>query len=266
MTVLTFTQADGLYTNGIVSQTDQVSVEDNKLKIDTLTTTNDTRILFNSSADGTFSADISMADGETGPSSNVGVVFRAVDLDNGWHAFCNFSQNRIRLVKLVSGSGTIVYEEVLSGVYGISEARSMSVECSGDQIVLKQGASTLYTHTDTTFQDATLAGVRVGNLNYRIDNLTFPDAASAASKTVTFALGSDIQGATDATYIVSSVPLGASITNGNLDASGTTVTIDLDAFTSISAGTQLMFIATDKQTADDDADAISWDVATVVEV
>lgn len=58
MTVLTFTQADGLYTNGVVDQTNPFSVEDNKLKADSIAGTNDARILFQSAAEGEFSVEV----------------------------------------------------------------------------------------------------------------------------------------------------------------------------------------------------------------
>lgn len=263
MTVLTFTQADGLYTTDVVAQTNDFSVETNKLKADSIPATNDARILFNSQADGTFSVDISTTTSNI--ANNVGLVFRAVDVDNNWQAFTNFSQNRVRLVKLQAGSGTPVYDEVLGG-YGVGADRELSVECSGDTIVLKQGGITLHTETDSTFQTATLSGLRIGNTAHRLDNLTFPTPASSATKTVTFALHEDIQGLSGVNYIITPNPLGDSITSGSLDTSGTTVTIGLDSFASLSAGDGLLMIATDKQVADDNTDVIAWDASTVVEV
>lgn len=263
MTVLSFTQDDGLYTNGVVSQSNPFSVASNALKADSIAGTNDARILFQSAADGTFTAELSAVSSSL--TANVGLIFRAVDLDNNWQAFCNFQQNRVRLVKLVGGVGDPVFNEVLGG-YGLSESRSLTAECSGDQIILKQDNDVLYTHTDSTFEDATLTGFRSGHVDYRLDSLTFPDAEGAVGKTVTFALGEDIQGVTDARFIISPVPLGPSITDGDLDASESEVTISLDAFPAIDAGTKLMLIATNKQTAEDATDVIAWDVSAVVEV
>lgn len=263
MTVLTFTQADGLYTNGVVDQTNPFSVESNQLKADSIAATNDARILFNSASDGSFSVDISTLTSSL--ANNVGIVFRGVDLDNNWQAFFNFSQNRVRLIKLINGSGNPVYDQILSG-YGTGQTRNISVECLGDQIVLKQDGNTLHTETDATFQNATLAGLRMGNTAYRADNLTIPDPVGVATKTVTFVLDNAIQGVSGVNYIITPNPLGDSITSGALDTSGATVTIDLDAFPSLSAGDSLLMIATDKQVANDNADVIAWDASTVVEV
>ncbi|ANJ65563.1 hypothetical protein [Pseudoalteromonas virus vB_PspP-H6/1] len=79
MAVLTFTQADGLYTTDVVAQTNDFSVEGNLLKADSIPASNDARILFNSQSDGTFSVDVSTL---SVVSNNVGLVFRAVDVDN----------------------------------------------------------------------------------------------------------------------------------------------------------------------------------------
>lgn len=75
-----------------------------------------------------------------------------------------------------------------------------------------------------------------------------------------------IQGLSGVNYIVTPNPIGDSITSGALDTSGATVTINLDAFPSLTTGTNLLMIATDKQVADDNTDVIAWAASTVVEV
>jgi len=263
MTVLTFTQADGLYTNGVIDQTNPFSVEDNKLKADSIASTNDARILFQSAADGSFSADISTLTPTLG--NNVGVVFRGVDLDNNWQAFFNFSQNRVRLIKLVNGTGSPVYDDTLGG-YGTGETRNIGVECLGDQIVLKQDGNTLHTETDATFQSATLAGLRMGNTAYRADNLTFPDAATGTlSKLASFDISSSLQGVSDVYFTLTTIPFGDSITSGALDTSAATVTLNLDAFSAVNVGDTLCLLASDKQLATDATDIIAWPTAVVVE-
>lgn len=261
MTVLTFTQADGLYTNGVVDQTNPFSVEDNKLKADSIAGTNDARILFQSAAEGEFSVEVTKKIGTATNSSNVGVVFRAVDLDNNWQAFFNMLQNRVRLVKLVNGSGNPVYDEVLGGA-----PLTISAECVGDQIMLKQDGNIIHTETDSTFQDATLAGLRVGSVDHRLDNFTFPDASTGTlSKLASFDISSHLQGVPDVYFTLTTIPFSDSITSGTLDTSAATVTLNLDAFDSVNVGDTLVLLASDKQLATDATDIIAWPTAVVVE-
>ena len=83
-------------------------------------------------------------------------------------------------------------------------------------------------------------------------------------KQVTFDIPSQMQGVSGFYYLVTSVPLGASILNGeNLDTSAANVTMSLTGIEGIAIGMPLMLLATDKLEATDASDIIGWSVATV---
>jgi hypothetical protein len=83
-------------------------------------------------------------------------------------------------------------------------------------------------------------------------------------KQITFDLPSQMQGVSGLYYLVTSVPLGASILNGeNLDTSESTLNMSLTSVEGIAVGMPLMLVATDKLEATDASDIIGWSVATV---
>jgi hypothetical protein len=215
------------------------------------------------SAISSVSVDITPDASSTSP---FGLFLRYVDLDN--HVLCHVisSTNRIRLVEVVNGSNTVLGEVTPSG-YTSTQTRTMAVEDDGLNLTVKlDGAAIGISEETTVGQGSTIAGVRSSNVGeYSYDNFTH-NTASSASKTVTFSLPDAIQGVSGVNYILTPNPLGDSITSGILDTSGATVTIDLDAFPTLTAGDNLLMIATDKQAADDNTDIIAWDASTVVEV
>lgn len=209
------------------------------------------------------SVDITPDGSNTAP---FGFFLRYVDLDN--HVLCHItsSGNRVRLVERVNGSNTVIGDVSPSG-YSATQTRILSVEDDGLTLTVRLNGSTIGISEDSTVgQGSTIVGLRsaaVGDYSY--DNFIYT-TANTASKNVTFSLPQAIQGLSGVNYIITPSPLGDSITSGALDTSGTSVVIDLDAFPSLSAGDNLLLIATDKQAADDSTDVIAWDASTVVEV
>lgn len=262
MALETFDGTDSNYTGGFL-QVGSWILEGGILRITGTAPSGDSRILWESSSNGNLSIDL--VDPKSSQ-SYAGIFFRATDANNGFHWLNRANDNRCRLIKVIGGvtQSPDLIDFTPSGVNGGSN-RSLSVELSGSTIrCFQNGAQVGGDITDAFQQDATLHGVRVGANNVDFDNFAYPDPASNATKTVTFSLHEDIQGLNGVNYIITPAPLGDSITSGVLDTSGTTVTIDLDAFTSLNVGDTLLMIATDKQEANDNADVIAWDASTVV--
>ena len=197
-------------------------------------------------------------------------VWRGDDVDNCFLFINKPSDNSLRLLKIVGGVSTDLFpSETIAGV-ATTDTRSLSLEVSGNTIICRQNGTQIGTTiTDDDVLTATQWGLRADADTVAFDNWVVPNEVTVeppAGKSVTFNLASQIQGVSGVNYIITPNPLGDSITSGTLDTSSSSVTIDLEAFTSLSAGDNLLLIATDKQAADDSSDVIAWDASTVVEV
>lgn len=263
MAIKNFEGVDGTYSGGQSITIGSWVLDGGILRLTGAAPSGDGRILWESANEGTFSVDLERT---LSSGSYAGIVFRASD-ENNCLALINRGQdNRLRLIKVVNGTATNLFDEYPSGV-STNEARSLSVTVDAATNTIKchqNGTQIGGDIVDAYNANATLAGLRVGSSDWWFDDFSFPDPVVQANKTVTFSLHEDIQGLSGVNYIVTQAPLGDSIISGVLDTSGTTVTIDLDAFTSLNAGDTLLLIATDKQAADDNADVIAWDASTVV--
>jgi hypothetical protein len=262
MTTLTYDGNDSDYTGGYLQNGTWI-LEDGILRITGSAPSGDARILWQSAANGTLSLDL--LDPKSSASYG-GIFFRATDLNNGFHWINRANDNRCRLIKVIEGvtQSPDLIDITPTGVAG-GVARSLSVELDGSTIRCYQDGDQVGGDiTDTFQQTSTLHGIRVGSTDVDFDDFTYPAPSSTATKTITFNLAEEIQGVADVRFSVSPVPLSDSIMAGDLDTSKSTVTVDLDAFNDVSVGDTLMFIATDKKIADDDADGITWGVAQVV--
>lgn len=263
MAIKNFEGVDGTYSGGQAITIGNWILENGILRITGSVPSGDARIFWESSNEGTLSIDLERT---LSSGSYAGINFRGSDEDNYFSLINRGQDNRLRLIKVVNGTATNLFDEYPAGV-NPSDPRSMSVVMEAATNTIKcyqNGVQIGGDIVDDFNADATLAGLRVGSSDWWFDDFSFPDPTVAASKTVTFSLHEDIQGLSDVNYIITPNPLGDSITSGTLDTSGTTVTIDLDAFPSLTAGDTLLMIATDKQAADDNTDVIAWDASTVV--
>ena len=225
----------------------------------------DARILWDSVNEGTFSVDLERT---LSSGSYAGIVFRASDENNGFALINRGQDNRLRLIKVVNGSATNLFDEYPAGV-SPTDVRNISVVVDAATNTIKcyqNGTQIGGDIVDDYNANATLAGLRVGSSDWWFDDFSFPEPVTAASKTVTFNLHQDLVGVTGVNFLISPAPLGDSIATGTLDTSENTVTFNLDAFTDLNEGETLIFIATDKTAANDDNDIIAWDSSTVAVV
>ena len=137
---------------------------------------------------------------------------------------------------------------MLSGVLEIIRSNDTNVTYDFDSEVTPNVLTDTTSGLDATYTDAVAEFVELG----------------VVIKQVTFDLPSQMQGVSGLYYLVTSVPLGASILNGeNLDTSAATFSMSLTEVEGIAVGMPLMLVATDKQAATDASDIIGWSVATV---
>jgi hypothetical protein len=137
----------------------------------------------------------------------------------------------------------------LAGVFEIIRSNAGNITWDFDAEVTPNVLTDTTSGLDGSYSDAVAEFVELG----------------IVVKQVTFDLSSQMQGVSGLYYLVTSVPLGASILNGeNLDTSAATLNMSLTSVDGIAIGMPLMLIATDKQEATDASDIIGWSVATVV--
>ena len=264
MAVKNFEGADGAYSGGQSITIGSWILDGGILRLTGAAPSGDGRILWESANEGTFSVDLERT---LSSGSYAGIVFRASD-ENNCLALINRGQdNRLRLIKVVNGSATNLFDEYPSGV-SANNARTLSVTVDAATNTIKcyqNGTQIGGDIVDAYNANATLAGLRVGSSDWWFDDFSFPDPVVQANKTVTFDLASDLVGVSNVHYVITPAPLGDSLVSGVLDNSKSTVTFNLDAFTDVAAGTPLLLIASDKVAANDDTDIIGWASSTVVE-
>ncbi|GAB5391805.1 MAG: hypothetical protein Altm2KO_03050 [Alteromonas macleodii] len=265
MAIKNFEGADGTYSGGQAVTIGNWIIDGGILRLTGTAPTGDGRILWESANEGTFSVDLERT---LSSGSYAGIVFRASDANNCWALINRGQDNRLRLIKVVDGSATNLFDEYPSGV-SANDVRSLSVTVDSNSNTIKcyqNGTQIGGDIVDDYNATATLAGLRVGSSDWWFDDFSFPEPVSAASKTVTFNLHQDLVGVPGVNFLISPAPLGDSIASGTLDTSENTVTFNLDAFTDLNDGETLILIATDKTAANDDNDIISWDSSTVAVV
>lgn len=220
--------------------------------------------LFNSAADGTFSADCAYIEfqGTGYPYTNIGVVFRATDENNRLELINRHADNRVRLRKVENGVSTLLIDQTIAG-YAQEDVRNLKAVANGTLIEIFLDDTKIDEVNDAFNQNATLAGVRIDSEEYRADNIVLPDA-STATKTVTFDIPTSAKDVTDMKYWVTPINGGAALLNGTLNTSGATVAFDLGGISTVSAGEELLLFATNEGSASGSG-IVAWDNSTVVD-
>ena len=147
---------------------------------------------------------------------------------------------------------------------GKESDRPLQCTLSGQMEIIRDGDTTITYDFDTEVTEGVLTDITSGqDVTYGSSIAEFIPSGTVV-KQVTFDLPSQMQGVSGLYYLVTSVPLGASILNGeDLDTSATTFNMSLTSVDGIAIGMPLMLIATDKLEATDASDIIGWSVATV---
>ena len=224
----------------------------------------DALALFNSAADGTFSVDCAYIEfqGAGEPYGNIGIAFRASDLNNSFELIVRHADNKVRLIKVEAGVRTPLIEQTVSG-YVQEDVRNLKVVTDGTLVEIFLDDVKIGQVNDAFNQNATLAGVRIDSEEYRADNIVLPDA-STATKTVTFDIPTSAKDVSDMKYWVTPINGGAALLNGTLDTSGATVAFDLGGISTVSAGEELLLFATNEGSASGSG-IVAWDNSTVVD-
>lgn len=173
MAQLTFNQTDGPYLGADVT-VGSWNVGGNTLRAADPIPSGDARILWESASDGTVSVDVTRTL-ESG--SYIGVIFRAID-ENNYYAFINRgNDNRCRLIRIVNGSNAgDIFDVTPSTITNHASARTLSVQFSGNSAQCFQDSAPVGPSFTIANEGATLVGLRSGNTDFWVDNLSFNDA------------------------------------------------------------------------------------------